>query len=159
LTTTGGHCVRRHPLPTLIVETGLVTERLRVREIDDGEGLRLVRIIRRGSGSAVTWRRPQMVLLSAQDMDVSAVAKVAFTSEDRGRDLIRNFNADGFSSLYPEHGSGHPPKFSLPQRREIEKIAKSRPAEHNLPFPPGAWSKAISSSNSGPRCNWVEWFV
>ncbi len=36
-----------------------VTERLRLREIDDDEGRRLVRIIRRGSGSVVTWRRAQ----------------------------------------------------------------------------------------------------
>jgi hypothetical protein len=50
----------------LITGTGVVTERLQVREIDDGEGQRLVRIVRRGSGSVVTWRRAQMVLLSAQ---------------------------------------------------------------------------------------------
>ena len=48
-----------------IPETEPVTERLQVREIDDDEGRRLVRIIRRGSGSVVTGRRAQMVLLSA----------------------------------------------------------------------------------------------
>ena len=100
-------------LRVLIVETGPVTERLRVREIDDDEGRRLVRIIRRGSGSVVTWRRAQMVLLSAQGMDVAAIAKVAFTSEDRVRDVIRNFNADGFGSLYPKYKGGRPPKFTL----------------------------------------------
>jgi transposase len=115
-----------------------VTERLRVREIDDDEGRRLVRIVRRGTGSVVTWRRAQMVLLSAQGMDVPAIAKVAFTSEDRVRDVIRNFTADGFSSLYPKYHGGRPPKFTLPQRREIKKIAKSKPAEHGLPF--SAWS-------------------
>ena len=92
----------------LIAETGPVSERVRVREIDDDEGRRLVRIIRRGSGSVVTWRRAQMVLLSAQGMDVAAIAKVAFTSEDRVRDVIRNFNADGFGSLYPRYRGGHP---------------------------------------------------
>jgi hypothetical protein len=112
-------------LQVLIPETGPVTERLRVREIDDDEGRRLVRIVRRGTGSVVTWRRAQMVLLSAQGMDVPAIAKVAFTSEDRVRDVIRNFNADGFGSLYPKYKGGRPPKFSLPQRREIKKIAKS----------------------------------
>jgi hypothetical protein len=35
-----------------------------------------------------------MVLLSAQGMDAAAIAKVAFTSEDRIRDVIRNFNAE-----------------------------------------------------------------
>ena len=83
-----------------------MTERLRVREIDDDEGRRLVRIIRRGSGSVVTWRRAQMVLLSAQGMEVPAIAKVAFTSEDRVRDVIRSFNADGFGSLYPKYNLG-----------------------------------------------------
>jgi len=111
-----------------------------VREIDDDEGRRLVRIIRRGAGSVVTWRRAQMVLLSAQGMDAAAIAKVAFTSEDRVRDVIRNFNADGFSSLYPKYKGGRPPKFTLGQRREIKKIAKSKPAEHDLPF--SAWSLA-----------------
>ncbi len=115
-----------------------MAERLRVREIDDDEGRRLVRIVRRDSGSVVTWRRAQMVLLSAQGMDVAGIAKVAFTSEDRVRDVIHNFNADGFSSLYPRYKGGRPPKFTLVARREIKKIAKSRPAEHGLPF--STWS-------------------
>jgi transposase len=122
----------------LTTETGPVTERLRVREIDDDEGRRLLRIIRRGSGSVVTWRRAQMVLLSAQGMDVAAIAKVAFTSEDRVRDVIHNFNADGFGSLYPRYKGGRPPKFTLAQRREIKKIARSRPVDYDLPF--STWS-------------------
>jgi transposase len=125
----------------LIPQTGPVTERLRVREIDDEEGRRLVRIVRRGSGSVVTWRRAQMVLLSAQGMDAAAIAKVAFTSEDRVRDVIRNFNADGFACLYPRYKGRRPPKFTLGQRREIKKIAKSRPAEHDLPFSEWSLSK------------------
>ena len=59
----------------LIAETGPVAERLRVREIDDDEGRRLVRIVRRGSGSVVTWRRAQTVLLSAQGMDAAVIGR------------------------------------------------------------------------------------
>jgi transposase len=92
------------------LQTGLVTQRLRV----------------------------QMVLLSAQGMDAAAIAEVAFTSGDRVRDVIRDFNADGFGSLYPKYRGGRPPKFTLPQRREVKKIAKSRPAGHDLPF--STWS-------------------
>src|SRR6266700_4835271 len=125
-------------LGLVLPQTGLVAGRVRVREIDDDEGRRLVRIVRRDSGSVVTWRRAQMVLLSAQGMAVSGIAKVAFTSEDRVRDVIHNFNADGFSSLYPKYKGGRPPKFTLAQRREIKKIAKSRPTEHGLPF--STWS-------------------
>jgi len=65
---------------------------------------------------------------------------VAFTSEDRVRDVIRNFNDDGFAALYPKYRGGRPPKFTLPQRREVKKIAKSKPAEHGLPF--STWSLA-----------------
>src|SRR6266536_3700155 len=100
----------------------------------------LVRIVRRGTGSVVTWRRAQMVLLSAQGMDAAAIAKVAFTSEDRVRDVIRNFNADGFASLCPRYRGGRAPKFTLGQRREIKKIAKSRPVDHDLPC--STWSLA-----------------
>lgn len=48
-----------------------MVERVRVREIDNDEGNRLLRIVRRSSGSIVTWRRAQMVLLSAQGMDTA----------------------------------------------------------------------------------------
>ena len=84
-------------LPVPVAETGPVTERLRVREIDDDEGRRLARIVRRGSGSVVTWRRAQMALLSAQGMDAAAIAKAAFTSEDRVRDVIGNLIAAGLA--------------------------------------------------------------
>ncbi len=79
-----------------------------------------------------------MVLLSAQGMDVAGIAKVAFTSEDRVRDVIRNFNADGFSSLYPKYKGGRPPKFTLGQRREVKKIAKSGQPGVACRVPPGA---------------------
>ena len=114
--------------------------RVRVRQIDDDEGNRLMRIVRRGSGSVVTWRRAQMVLWSAQGMSVPQIAGLAFTSEDRVRDVLHNFNADGFGSLYPRYAGGRPPVFTLGQRREIKKIAKSKPAEHGLPF--SRWSLA-----------------
>jgi hypothetical protein len=54
--------------------------------------------------------------------------------------VIRNFNANGFDSLYPKYKGGHPPKFTLAQRRKIKKIARSKPVEHDLPF--STWSLA-----------------
>jgi transposase len=115
-----------------------VREGIRVREISPEEGNRLLRIVRRSSGSVVTWRRAQMVLLSAQGMDVAQIAKVAFTSPDRVRAVLHNFNADGFDSLYPKYAGGRPPTFTLPQRQEIKKIALSRPVDHDLAF--STWS-------------------
>jgi hypothetical protein len=96
-----------------------VAERVHVREIDDDEGQRLVRIIRRGTGSVVTWRRAQMVLLSAQGMPVAKIAEVTFTSTDRVRDVIHNFNADGLEALYPKYKGGRPTTFTLPEGRVV----------------------------------------
>ena len=55
-----------------------MAERVKVREITNDEGNRLLGIVRRSSGSVVTWRRSQMVLLSAQGMDVAQIAKGGF---------------------------------------------------------------------------------
>jgi transposase len=96
--------------------------------------------VRRSSGSVVTWRRAQMVLLSAQAMDIAMIAQVTFTSEDRVRDVLHNFNLDGFDSLYPRYAGGRPPTFTLAQRRQIKRAALSRPVDHDLPF--STWSLA-----------------
>jgi transposase len=111
---------------------------LYVRVISNDEGNQLLRIIRRGSGSVVRWRRAQIVLWSAQGMDVPQIAKIAFSSDDRVRAVLHNFNEDGFDSLVPKYAGGRPPTFSLPERREIKKIALSRPQDHHLPF--STWS-------------------
>jgi transposase len=75
-----------------------------------------------------------MVLLSAQGMDIAQIARVAITSPDRVRDVINNFNDDGFESLYPRYAGGRPRTFTLCQRQAIKKIALSRPVDHDLPF-------------------------
>ena len=81
-------------------EVAVSREGLRVRELSNDEGNRLLRIVRRSSGSVVTWRRAQMVLLSAQGMDVAGIAKVTFTSPDRVREVINNFTEDGFDWVW-----------------------------------------------------------
>ncbi|MBB5773559.1 hypothetical protein [Nonomuraea jabiensis] len=57
-----------------------MAERVRVR-IDDDEGNRLLRMVRRGSGSVITWRRAQTVLWSAQGMTVQKIAELATVTE------------------------------------------------------------------------------
>lgn len=115
-----------------------MAERVRVREITNDEGNRLLRMVRRSSGSVVTWRRAQMVLLSAQGMDTAQIAEVTFTSTDRVRDVLHNFNTDGFDSLRPKYAGGRPPKFGPVQREQIKQIALARPTDHGLPF--STWS-------------------
>ena len=73
-----------------------------------------------------------------QSMDVPEIARFTFTSEDRARDELHNFNLDGFDSLYPRHAGGRPPVFALAQRREVKQRALSRPVDHDLPF--STWS-------------------
>jgi transposase len=115
-----------------------VAERVGVRQISEQDGNRLLRILRRSSGSVVTWRRAQMVLLSAQGMSVPQIAEVTFASADRVRDVLHNFNLDGFSSLYPRYRGGRPPTFIPAQRRRIKQLALSRAQGHDLPF--STWS-------------------
>ena len=69
---------------------------------------------------------------------VPQIAEVTFTSPDRVRDVVHNFNADGLDSLKPKYAGGRPPKFTVDQRAEIKKTALGRPADHGLPF--STWS-------------------
>src|SRR3954465_15397635 len=94
---------------------------VQVRPISNEEGNRLLRIVRRGTGSVVTWRRAQMVLLSAQGMPVAKIAEVTFAGPARVRDVLHNFPADGLDSLSPRYAGGRPPKFDLKQRAEIKQ--------------------------------------
>ena len=114
--------------------------RVVLRELSNGEGNRLLRIVRRGGGSVVSWRRAQIVLLSAQGMSPPRISEVVFTDADSVRVVIHNFNRDGFDSLYPRYRGGRPQTFTLPQRREIQKIALSVPTDLGQPF--ATWSLA-----------------
>ena len=62
--------------------------------------------------------RAQMVLLSVQGMDVAGIARVAFTSPDRVREVINNFNEDGFSRFTRgTRAAGRPPSPSPSAKR------------------------------------------
>jgi transposase len=52
--------------------------------------------------------------------------------------LIERGGRHGFDSLAAKYSGGRPPKFTLPERREIKKVALSRPVDHNLPS--STWS-------------------
>jgi hypothetical protein len=84
-----------------------------------------------------------------QGMPVPKIAEVGFTSADRVRDVVPNFNNDGFDSLYPKYAGGRPKTFTLLDRREIEKVAKSTPTEHDLPFP--TWRLTELDESWSPR--------
>jgi len=64
---------------------------------------------------------------------------VTCASPDRVRDVIHNFDADGFDALYPRYRGGRLATFSADQRAEITKVARGRPTDHGLPF--STWSR------------------
>ena len=134
---TGNVAGRVHHFDRPVAQSGAMAERVAVRDITNEEGNKLLQIVRRGSGSVVRWRRAQIVLWSAQRMDVPAIAKIAFTSEDRVREVIHNFNADGFDSLAPStRGAGRrssPCRSGLRSRRS----PSGAPATTASPSPPG----------------------
>lgn len=104
-------------------------------------------------------------LAVGQGMDATRIAEVTVTSPDRVRDVIHNFNADGFEALYPRYRGGRPPTFTLPQQVEIKRIALSRPTDHDLPFSTwslakladflvaeGVWSRTSATRGCAPCC-------
>src|SRR4051812_21440464 len=119
--------------------------RVQLREITNDEGNRLLRIVRRTSGSVVTWRRAQIVLLSAQGMTPPRISEVVFTDPDTVRDVIHNFNRDGFEALYPRYAGGRPQTCTLPKRQEIKRIALSDPSDLDHPFATWSLSKLADS--------------
>jgi transposase len=114
--------------------------RVELREISNEEGNRLLGIVRRSSGSVVTWRRAQIVLLAAQRMPAARISEVVFSDPDTVRGVIHNFNRDGFDSLYPRYRGGRPRTFTLPERQQIKRIALSVPTDLGQPF--ATWSLA-----------------
>jgi len=58
-----------------------------LREVSNEEGNRLLGLVRRGSGSIVTWRRAQIVLLAAQGMPSLRIAEVVFSDPDTVREV------------------------------------------------------------------------
>src|SRR3954466_1469218 len=111
--------------------------RVQLREITNDEGNRLLRIVRRTSGSVVTGGRAQIVLLSAQGMTPPRNSEVVFTDPDTVRDVIHNFNRDGFDALYPRYkgwaaADVHAAQASGDQAHRTERSAGSRPAVRNV---------------------------
>ncbi|MBB2994693.1 helix-turn-helix domain-containing protein [Paeniglutamicibacter cryotolerans] len=126
---------------------------MKVRTLEPEEEAQLLQIVRRSTGSVVTWRRAHLVLLSTRDLDVAVIAEVAFTSVDPVHDVLHDFTDDGFDSRHPKYAGGRPPKFSPEQRDLIKQVALGRPADDHLPFPPGTcphWP-ATSSHRGGGR--------
>ena len=94
-----------------------------------------------GTGSVVTWRRAQMVLLSAQGdgrgPDRAGDLHQRGSRPRRDPQLQRRRLRVALPALPRAAGRR---RSRLPERRQIKQIALSRPADHGLPF--STWSLA-----------------
>jgi hypothetical protein len=110
-----------------------------VREISSEEGSRLLRIVppglRVGGEPAAGADRGCCPPRACR----CRIAEVTCTSPDRVRDVIHNFDADGFDALYPRYRGGRPATFSADQRAEITKIARGGPPTTGCRF--RRWSR------------------
>jgi hypothetical protein len=87
----------------------MVSQPIELRPISNEEGNRLLRMVRRGAGNVVTWRRAQIVLWAAQGYRVSRIAEIGFTSEDRVREVIHISTPTGSRVSLPSMGVDGPP--------------------------------------------------
>ncbi len=73
-------------------------------------------------------------------MPAARIAEVVFSDPDTVREVIHNFNRDGFDALYPRYRGGRPRTFTLPERQQIKRIALAVPTDLGQPF--ATWSLA-----------------
>jgi transposase len=114
-----------------------MTERVRVRRLNDVEGRQLQQIVRRGGKSdrsIVKWRRAMVVLASAGGNDVPVIARLVQTSPDRVREMIHRFNDLGMRSLDPRWAGGRPRLITTTDRTLIVTTANTRPRTLGQPF-------------------------
>lgn len=115
-----------------------MSNQLRVRRLTPQEGRQLQRIVRRGGGatdkSHVKWRRALVVHASAGGNTVTAIARLAATSEDRVREMIHRFNEMGMKSLDPQWAGGRPRRITTDDEAFIVETAKTRPETLGQPF-------------------------
>ncbi|WP_435819582.1 helix-turn-helix domain-containing protein [Micromonospora tulbaghiae] len=111
-----------------------VADPVRVRRLSDQEGQQLLRITRRGTGSAIRLRRAMVVLASAGGNTVPAIARLVQADEDTVRQVIHRFNEMGMASLDPRWAGGRPRQISSDEEQFIAATANTRPEKLGRPF-------------------------
>ncbi|MEU8186118.1 helix-turn-helix domain-containing protein [Micromonospora carbonacea] len=112
----------------------VVADLVRVRRLSDLEGQQLLRITRRGTGSAIRLRRAMVVLASAGGNTVPAIARLVQADEDTIRQVIHRFNEMGMASLDPQWAGGRPRQISSDEEQFIVETAHTRPEKLGRPF-------------------------
>ena len=94
----------------------------------------MLRITRRGTGSAIRLRRAIVVLASAGGNTVPAIARLVQADEDSVRQVIHRFNELGMASLDPRWAGGRPRLISEDDEAFIVATANTRPEKLGQPF-------------------------
>lgn len=108
-----------------------------VRPVTPEEGRKLQQITRT-SKQPVRVRRAIVVLASAQGQPVPLICRLTQVSENYVRQVIRDFNDEGFAALDPKWSGGRPSKTDPATRERIGQIARCCPRDLGWPF--STWS-------------------
>src|SRR3954466_11928895 len=115
-----------------------MTERVKAGRLSDGEGQRLLRIVRRGEPkmpkSVICYRRAMEVLTSASGNSVPAIARLVAADEDTVREVIHRFNQLGMRALAPRWTGGRPRRISAEDEDFLLETATTRPGRLGQPF-------------------------
>ncbi|MFD0584290.1 IS630 family transposase [Dactylosporangium darangshiense] len=130
-----------------------MAEPVRVRRLSDQEGQQLLRITRRGTGSAIRLRRAMVVLASAGGNSVPVIARLVQADEDSVRQVIHRFNEMGMACLNPQWAGGRPRLISEDDEAFIVATASTRPETLDQPFTRWSLRKLADylTRNRGPR--------
>ncbi|MCF2534078.1 IS630 family transposase [Yinghuangia soli] len=111
-----------------------MAEPVKVRRLTEDEGRKLQRIVRRGTTSAVRFRRAMIVLASAGGNTVPVIARLVQADEDTVRDVVHRFNEIGMASLDPRWAGGRPRLLSRDDEDFVATTAATRPTALGRPF-------------------------
>ncbi len=103
---------------------------VRVRDIANSEGNKLMDIVRHGK-DPIEMKRAQVVLSGIRAKKDSRHSPM---TPDYVRDLIHLFNEEGFEMLKPHWKPGGNWKFTEEQKQKLVSLATSRPSDLGLPF-------------------------
>lgn len=103
-----------------------------VRQLSAAEHGELGRITDDRAGSVIRWQRAQIVLLNSLGWSTAAVATQLLLTEQRVRDVIANFNEDGFPSLEYRYTGGRQPEHSPEEERDARAVAGAPPGRAGL---------------------------
>ena len=108
-----------------------------VRDLTGAESRRLTGWLR-NSRNGIQMRRAQIIAFSGQGMRVQEIAANLEMNEEYLRELIRNFNDEGFDALRQKSQSDRPRSLTEEEESLIAEIATAPPQAFGRPF--NQWS-------------------